>query len=1058
MRRASRGYGGLSSFLSIAGPSHREVQVDDDRATVSGPAPVDEPTQVVPVGRELFSPAGTPEEAFGSRVAISGDVLVVTAPQASVDGTTYAGAADVFVREPAPAGWAWRKRLVADDGADFDQLGGSGVAVRDDVVFVGASGAAVDSVPRQGAVYVFERDAGGTENWGQTAKLTDASVGESAFFGSSIAVQGDLLAVGAPYGPSAGQVTIFERDRDGPGQWGKVTAIPDSSVAGGGWPPEAFGSAVALDGDLLLVGASSADVSYFGQEDGAAYLFRRDGADGDQWNFVTRLTAPEATVCTGDRTLAEISLGSQDALEQVWLCVQQQGQTRNDNFGAHVAIDGDTIVVAATRDSFAAAPGAGVVHVFRGDQAAAGSWEHVTKLAGSDILGSAGSGFGRALALAGDVLLVGAPGVAGGAGESQGAVYRFERSAGGTDAWGEVAKLIAADGLDEENFGTAVVLDGGTEIIGTAGFDMSRGAVYLTAEFVQQPAFPPTAELADASLLEGPGGVLLGTAAGTLSDSLPVWIVEVPAPALPLWPSTTVLGSCYNIGAAGTTRAPVSLPFAIAFPVPAEADTAHLGMAMLVMAEEATDSTETGPVWETMRGFYDDQNNLFSAALPTLLIEGRTVVLIQDPAITTITLDQETLAPAPNVEVGKFDFVCFDSTHPVECDSDVVRQFQESLGTAYRRFTNSLGYEPLPALPHSFPQINKLVSPTGAVEIQNITTYYGSRITPGTSDDASRYQPLELRMIFPYAQSDPPDIPRVTAHELFHAFQYGGPQAGTDQDPAFLDYKLYSWETSWIVEGTAITAEDSAETMKRSSRKQSQIGLHPVTRSLLSSDKAEHNDDAVNEIVAYQAQDFWVYFANKHVPELGLGYLKPLFARGTALHAAVDFFAQDMGTSLGDEYWSWVKNQAIEKRFTLGGALTDPGHIDANRDKSVIGDVAATAIYYPDGEGKSATVPLSILTAAVIEINITRHVDATSVTAGSLYGGRAYRVYLNGECAVEGSPCYARIPEGTRTFDELEKGDILYVILANTNTDPAKRIEFTLTVAPAPPPPPPPGG
>jgi FG-GAP repeat len=1033
--------------------------VDDDRTTVSGPAPLEEPPQVLTVDRELFSPAGTPDEAFGSRIAISGDVLVVTAPQASVGDKIYAGAADVFVREPASADWAWRKRLTAPDGADFDQFGGSSVAILDGEIFVGASGVTVDSVVRQGAVYVFERDAGGTDNWGQTAKLTDASAGGSAFFGSSIAVQGDLLAVGAPYGPSAGQVTLFERDRGGPGQWGKVTALLDSAVAGGGWAPEAFGSAVALDGDLLLVGASSADVSYFGQEDGAAYLFRRDGADRDQWNYVTRLTAPEATVCTGDRTLAEISLDDPDVLEQVRLCVQQQGQTRNDSFGSQVAIDGDTIVVAATRDSFAVAPGAGVVHVFRSDPATADSWQHVAELAGSDIPGSAGSGFGRALALAGDVLLVGAPGVAGDAGESQGAVYRFERSAGGTDAWGEAAKLVAADGLDEENFGTAVVLDGGNGIVGTAGFDMSRGAVYLTAQLVQQPAFPPTAELADGGMLEGPDGILFGAPRGALTDPLPVWIVEVPTPEQPLPPLTTALGPFCNIGAVSATNAPASLPFAIAFPVPEGADTEHLGMAMLAPAEEGLDSTESGPVWQRLRGFYDNQNNLFCVALPSLVIEGRAVVLIQDPAVTPVTLDEETPAPA-DLDLAKFDLDCDDIHDPGACQSGIKQRFTNELVTAYNKFM-LLGYKK-PALLHRVPRVRQFETGPGEFVIVNTFTYYGSWVYAESSGNlAAEYIYYHMLIYFYPAPGNPDaDIPRVTSHELFHAFQYGGTEDETKKTIAYQEWDAEPRfvQKSWIVEGTASAAEDSAETMKRSGWVEEKIGLHPVDRSLLASDKAEQGD-ATKEIIAYQAQDFWVYFGNKHVPELGLGYLQPLFARGVDLQAAVDFFAQDLGTSLGDEYWSWVKNQAIEKLYTLGGALTDPGRIELPRDSPVVGDlVEVNSIDYPDGEIKTKHVTLTILTAAVIQINITRHVDATIVDAGPLDGGRAYRVYVNGECTSEGGPCYARIPEGTRSFDHLEKGDTLYVLLANTNTDPAKRIKYTLTVAPPPSPPPPPGG
>ena len=75
-------------------------------------------------------------------------------------------------------------------------------------------------------------------------------------------------------------------------------------------PLESFGRAVAIDGDLLVVGASSADVSYFGEDDGAAYVFRRDPTNRDQWNFIVRLTASEATLCPGGRTLSEISLES----------------------------------------------------------------------------------------------------------------------------------------------------------------------------------------------------------------------------------------------------------------------------------------------------------------------------------------------------------------------------------------------------------------------------------------------------------------------------------------------------------------------------------------------------------------------------------------------------------------------------------------------------------------------------------------------------------------------------------------------------------------------------
>ena len=60
-----------------------------------------------------------------------------------------------------------RKRLVAQDGAAFDLLGES-VAVDGDIVVLGASRAKVGGVLQQGAAYVFERHAGGVDNWGRS--------------------------------------------------------------------------------------------------------------------------------------------------------------------------------------------------------------------------------------------------------------------------------------------------------------------------------------------------------------------------------------------------------------------------------------------------------------------------------------------------------------------------------------------------------------------------------------------------------------------------------------------------------------------------------------------------------------------------------------------------------------------------------------------------------------------------------------------------------------------------------------------------------------------------
>ena len=193
--------------------------------------------QEVPFDRKLVASTGVASDRFGTALAVSDDTLVASAPNATVDGKLLAGSAYIFERDPASGRWMERKRLVAQDGVAFDQLGGN-VVIDGDTVVLSAFRARVGGVLQQGVAYVFERDAGGVGNWGQVAKLTDDSVGAIGNFGSSLALEGDLLAVGASRGGGNGQVTIFERDRGGPGVWGKVTSILDSAVGDGGTPLE----------------------------------------------------------------------------------------------------------------------------------------------------------------------------------------------------------------------------------------------------------------------------------------------------------------------------------------------------------------------------------------------------------------------------------------------------------------------------------------------------------------------------------------------------------------------------------------------------------------------------------------------------------------------------------------------------------------------------------------------------------------------------------------------------------------------------------------------------
>lgn len=161
------------------------------------------------------------EDRFGASVAISGDTVVIgaysEASQATGVGGNQAdnsasssGAVYVFVRSGAT--WSQQAYLKASNTGDGDFFGAS-VAISADAILVGApledsqatgidGDQADNSFDNAGAAYVFTRHSG---TWSQQAyvKASHWTEGVSAFrgdvFGSSVAISGDLLMVGAPW-------------------------------------------------------------------------------------------------------------------------------------------------------------------------------------------------------------------------------------------------------------------------------------------------------------------------------------------------------------------------------------------------------------------------------------------------------------------------------------------------------------------------------------------------------------------------------------------------------------------------------------------------------------------------------------------------------------------------------------------------------------------------------------------------------------------------------------------------------------------------------------------
>ncbi|NND01245.1 MAG: hypothetical protein HKN91_00520 [Acidimicrobiia bacterium] len=362
--------------------SARRVAIGEDIALVSA-VPADS-TQV-PQGVFVFEHDGTswvqtatlhaedPVEftAFGSSLAVAGSMLVVGATHDSHAGE-YAGA--VYIFEMVDGEWQQIQRVVAWDAAPHDGFGHD-VAATSDLIMVGAPWGDSEG-PYTGGIYAFEHGANG---WHQIDKFKPDDAAGWQSFGQEFELNGTTVAAGVRSDDDArGAVYIFEQNGD---DWIQAQKIQPEEADSG----FVFGASVALEGDMLLVGA-----------DGPGHVFRRAPNDFELVEYLMPL---------GTGTLKEFAVWRGDALVGV----------PGDFAGAvvHFDISADpswpcTITGTSGNDHLVGTGGDDVICGYGGD-------DHIYGRAGDDVLKGgdgddklyAGYGFDFLFGHAGDDRLVG---------------------------------------------------------------------------------------------------------------------------------------------------------------------------------------------------------------------------------------------------------------------------------------------------------------------------------------------------------------------------------------------------------------------------------------------------------------------------------------------------------------------------------------------------------------------------------------------------------------------------------------------------------------------------
>jgi hypothetical protein len=388
--------------------------------------------------QELTASDGAAFDEFGTSVAMSGNLAVVGAPQHMVGSNAQQGAAYVFVQSGGT--WALQAELIAPDGAGGDYFG-SAVAISGNLAVVGAPQKMVGSSTQQGAAYVFVQ-SGGT--WTLQAELIASDGASSDEFGTSVAISGNLAVVGAPQrmvGTNTQQGGAYVFVQSG------VTWSQQAELTAGG-PNTRFGSSAAISGSTAVVGAPGNFALPITNYPGEAYVFVQSGGT---WMEQARLSALDGAA--------------------------------DDSFGASVAFDGSTAVVGAPNHPLSTQAGQAYTFTQSG-----GTWSQQAELFPPLVNGALGYGvLGTSVAVSGSTAVVGGPGtgIPDSGGSAPGTAYVFTQSAG---TWSQQAQLIPNTAAGSGQFGSSAAISGNLAMVGGAvqqvGSNAAQGAAYVFAPAV----------------------------------------------------------------------------------------------------------------------------------------------------------------------------------------------------------------------------------------------------------------------------------------------------------------------------------------------------------------------------------------------------------------------------------------------------------------------------------------------------------------------------------------------------------------------------------------------
>ncbi len=360
---------------------------------------------------------------FGASVAISGTLAFVGEPRGQTPGT-------VHVYSRSPAAWRATGTIKAPDGKPNDGFG-STLATDGTTLLIGQVDMPTGADSARGAVHVYRRGAAG--KWEHSGTIRAATRLARAGFSTSMTMAGDHVYIGAP-GEGAGAVYVFRRAANG-------TYEAAGRMSGDGTEVnDAYGTSIATDGDRLAIGAPARALRR-----GGVFMYRRDaagewkqealivsarGADNARFGHSLQLSGTRLAVGApgalpiagmgGNAAAGLVTIFDYSEIAEIWR--ERQSFTQVTYAPARLG----TAIVRAGNELWVSAPTAerntGSVQRLRQD--GEGAWS-MMPLTAPDL--EPGAAFGASVAVSGNRAVVGMPNDAG----AGGSVMFLERSAAG---------------------------------------------------------------------------------------------------------------------------------------------------------------------------------------------------------------------------------------------------------------------------------------------------------------------------------------------------------------------------------------------------------------------------------------------------------------------------------------------------------------------------------------------------------------------------------------------------------------------------------------------------